>query len=97
MQKLLDLCWFSIQLCNESRYILREKCPYSEFIWSVLVRMRENMEQKNSEYGHFSCNYRDVFLAMEPQDVNANLKVHYWVWDNDEKSFLFHVKSSFRS
>ena len=26
---------------------MREKCPYS-------VRMRENTDQKNSEYGHFS-------------------------------------------
>ena len=49
---------------------LREKCPYSEFFWSViprirteygeircisayLVRMRENADQKSSEYGHF--------------------------------------------
>ena len=50
---------------------LREKCPYSEFFWSVFsriraeyakiprissysVRMWENTDQKNSEYGHFS-------------------------------------------
>ena len=50
---------------------LREKCPYSEFLWSAFsrirteyggmwsissysVRMRENTNQKNSEYGHFS-------------------------------------------
>ena len=47
---------------------LREKCPYSEFFWSLfsLIRteygeirrysvwMRENAYQKNSEYGHFS-------------------------------------------
>ena len=53
---------------------LREKCPYSEFSWSVFsniqteygkklrilrispysVRLRENTDQKNSEYGHFS-------------------------------------------
>ena len=47
---------------------MREKCPYSEFFWSVFpstgteygdilgislysVRMRENADQKNSEYG----------------------------------------------
>ena len=56
---------------------LREKCPYSEFFWSVFfrswteygdilrislysVRMRENMDQKNSEYGHFSRNAYDL-------------------------------------
>ena len=50
---------------------LREKCPYSEFYWSIFshipteygeilhispysVRMRENTDQKNSKYGHFS-------------------------------------------
>ena len=49
------------------RYIstkaLREKYPYSELFWSVfshiwteylsVFRMRENTDQKNSEYGHF--------------------------------------------
>ena len=52
---------------------LREKCPYSGFLWSVFsclrteygemrsispysVRIRENTDQKNSEYGHFSRN-----------------------------------------
>ena len=44
--------------------ILRQKCPYSEFFWSLFfphsdwispysVLMQENTEQKNSEYGHF--------------------------------------------
>ena len=44
---------------------MRDKCPYSEFFWSVfsriwnesispyLVRMRENTDHNNSEYGHF--------------------------------------------
>ena len=33
-------------------------CPYLEFFWSVFsasVLMQENTDQKNSEYGHFSC------------------------------------------
>ena len=50
---------------------LREKCLHSEFFWSIFspnvgkygpesispysVQMRENTDQKNSEYGHFSC------------------------------------------
>ena len=50
---------------------MREKCPYSEFSWSLFsgirtehgkilrispnsVRMRENTDQINSTYGHFS-------------------------------------------
>ena len=49
---------------------LREKCPYSEFFWSMIYHirtecgeilhispyslwMRENKDQKNSEYGNF--------------------------------------------
>ena len=45
-------------------YSLREKCPYSELHWFRIflyilrkspysVRMRENTDQNNSEYGHF--------------------------------------------
>ena len=56
-----------------SFFSLSEKCPFSEFFWSVFccirfglnterwrsislysVRMRENADQKNVEYGHFS-------------------------------------------
>ena len=61
---------------------MREKCPYSEFFWTLFssirteygdllcksthsVRMQENTNQKNSEYGHFLhsafCTY--VFLC----------------------------------
>ena len=40
---------------------LHKKCSYSEFFWSVFsriwteysIRMQENMEEKNSEYGNF--------------------------------------------
>ena len=56
---------------SEQPKAVREKCPYSEFFWSVSsgiwieygetlrispysVRMRENTDLKNSEYGHFS-------------------------------------------
>ena len=50
---------------------LRKKCPHSELFWSAFsrirtkydriqysVRMRENMDQNNFEYGHFSRNDR---------------------------------------
>ena len=43
---------------------LHEKCPYREFFWSIfcglntekyrVIRMWEDLDQKNSEYGHFS-------------------------------------------
>ena len=33
---------------------LREKCPYLQLFWSVFsIRMWENTDQNNSEYGHF--------------------------------------------
>ena len=32
---------------------LPEKCPYSELFWSTFSRIRENVDQNNSEYGHF--------------------------------------------
>ena len=49
------------------------KCPYSELSWFVFsgirispysVRMRENKEQNNSEYGHFlrSASYSGVLI-----------------------------------
>ena len=38
------------------RSSLRENCPYSEFSGPYSVRMRENTDQKNSEFGHFSRN-----------------------------------------
>ena len=49
---------------------LRKKCPYLEWFWSLFSRirpeygeiqsMRENTDQNNSEYGHFS---RSVLLS----------------------------------
>ena len=40
------------QLTNDwVKVSLREKCPNTEFF---LVRMPENMDQKNSVFGHFS-------------------------------------------
>ena len=60
---------------------LREKCPYSDFFWSLLpriwteygeilrvspysVRMRENIDRKNSEYGHFSHSVKRSFSTV---------------------------------
>ena len=37
-------------------FTLHEKCPYSEFFWSLFpafVLNTENTDQKNSEYRHF--------------------------------------------
>ena len=44
---------------------LRKKCPYSEFFWSALSRIRteygeiQSITQNNSEYGHFSRSARN--------------------------------------
>ena len=63
------LCFsiFDESKLKSARTTLRKKCPYSELFcpyFSTLVysrsispysiRMRENMDQNNSEYGHFS-------------------------------------------
>ena len=60
-------------------YSLRKKCPYSELFWSVFsrirtcispysVRMRENADQNNSEYGHFP---RSDSLTKKQQHLNS--------------------------
>ena len=57
---------------------LPKKCPYSEFFWSVFsrirteyggilrdtARIRENADQKNSEYGHFSRSVKKRCLLL---------------------------------
>ena len=35
---------------------MRKQCPYSELFSPYSVRIRENANQNNSEYGHFSRN-----------------------------------------
>ena len=35
---------------------MRKQCPYSELFSPYSVRTRENANQNNSEYGHFSRN-----------------------------------------
>ena len=49
---------------------LREKCPYSQFFWSVYSRIRteygerentENTDQKNSKHQHFSRSVKFQF------------------------------------
>ena len=48
-------------------FTLREKCPYSEFFWSIFfciwtpyAGMRENADLKNSEYGRLGSEYRST-------------------------------------
>ena len=48
----------SIIILKNHTHSLREKCSDTEFFWSIFscirVRTRENTDQKNSKYGHFS-------------------------------------------
>ena len=48
-----------ISSLNSEKVIMREKCPYSEFFWSEFSQMRENTDQKNSEYGQFAGSASD--------------------------------------
>ena len=45
-------CLIYIQLLS-AKFALRKNCPYS-------FRMRENMDQNNSEYVHFSRSVEDL-------------------------------------
>ena len=71
---------------------LREKCPYSQFFWSVFsrvwtaygeirsispysVRMRENTDQKNSEYGHFTC-------SACYQHYHGEMTMHFYIYQH---------------
>ena len=56
------LFYLSMLLRKVKQYSLREKCPHSKLFWSVFSvlgpnterYLRENTDQKNSKYGHFS-------------------------------------------
>ena len=57
---------------------LRKKCPYSELFWSASpysVRMQENADQNNSEYGHFS---RSVTWYVEFATTNLFMQNSFW-------------------
>ena len=65
--------WSLIDLLKRNHTLHCMKCPYSELSWFVFsgirispysVRMRENKEQNNSEYGHFlrSASYSGVLI-----------------------------------
>ena len=64
---------------------LREKCPYSEFFWTVFSRIwteyggirRENSDQKNSEYGHFLRNVVSNHLH-ERSWLKSKVSEHMW-------------------
>ena len=51
---LLSLDIFSRKVTSFEFLTLLEKCPYSEFFWSVFSRIRTEYGPENSEYGHFS-------------------------------------------
>ena len=51
---LLSLDIFSRKVASFEFLTLLEKCPYSEFFWSVFSRIRTEYGPENSEYGHFS-------------------------------------------
>ena len=59
------------------KLLIREKCPYSKFFWSIFSRIqtvhgeiRENMDQKNAEYEHF---LHSVYLEVA-EYVTARIK-----------------------
>ena len=59
--EILSLFTYWILLIKILQLPLRKKCLYSELFWSTFsriwteysVQMRQNVDQNNSEYGHF--------------------------------------------
>ena len=49
---------------SSSSLSLREKCPYFSFSGTYFPAFVLNMDQKNSEYGHFSHSVQ--YLALHP-------------------------------
>ena len=65
----------------------REKGPYSEFFWSLFIRMRENTDQKNSEYGNFSRSYSVCNSAFTRENMghkNSNSDIIYAANEKDK-------------
>ena len=54
MLKKEQICVAYFKMNHTLSLSLREKCPYSEFFWSVFPTFGLNADRKNSEYGHFS-------------------------------------------
>ena len=50
-----EYLWTTASKNNHAGLHCIEKCSYSEFFCLYSARMRENTDQKNSAYGHFSC------------------------------------------
>ena len=60
---------------------LLEKCPYSEFFWSVFSliwtehgEMWGKRDQKNSEYGHFSCSVDQPLFLESDRFISQNVR-----------------------
>ena len=82
---------------------LREKCPYSEFFYSVFspirteygeiispysVQMGENIEQKNSEHGHLSRSTIHILPSTSRSKGNQTLKFGQLIKCNTRNIFL---------
>ena len=54
---------------------LREKCPYSELLCPYFPAFGLNMDQKNSEYGHFLRNLAIDFYILTKSITSCNKKL----------------------
>ena len=60
---------------------LLERCPYSEFFWSLFSRiwteygeMRGKTDQKNTDYGHFSCSVDQPYFLEGDRFISQNVR-----------------------
>ena len=65
--------------CFPQTLPLREKCPYSTFFGPYFAAFELNTDQKNFEYGHFSCSVHHRSLL--EQSLNTAQKMKFSIKD----------------
>ena len=97
-------CFFAKKLVLWRTIALRKKCLFSELFWSVFsrispysVRMRENADQNNSEYGQFPHSVARNVNAKISQFSHffSNLSFHgHWRFTGKQGKRRHHIYSS---
>ena len=54
------------------QFTLREKGPYSEFLWSVFSRIRTEYGPENFKYGHFSVEIKSTDSFLLDREITLN-------------------------
>ena len=62
---------FSVAFLSQFSFTYRSRshCVKIVYIWNYSVQMRENMDQNNSEYGHFSRSVQSYFFSLKHETL----------------------------